>query len=148
MDVIVVELRFILENFHNNAASNITMKKMVCYNKPESIACIIACLGREEPADALKQSFPSSASMVLSREWTACLQKEVLKNIHRTPKEIARDPNDEETNPVEGQRKPRHKRESDRKATNFETDFEDDEVSHGRLLQIVINFLFIFSKVE
>jgi len=67
----------------SQGSTQVAEKRWHRFVKEEDIACIIACLGEEAPAEELRARYPEAAKLVRNQQWKDIIQKRTfgIKNV-------------------------------------------------------------------
>lgn len=89
---------FVCEMNSTPDAASPTLKRLHRFHKPEEIASVIVCLGRDPLCETLKEIFPEATKVVNDRSWSTLLME---RSLRRDPEATEALPISDETKVVE-----------------------------------------------
>jgi len=91
---------FVCEMNSTPDATSHSLKRLHRFHKPEEIASVMVCLGRDPLCETLKEIFPEATKLVNDRSWSTLLME---RSLRRDPEATEALPLSDETKVVEGE---------------------------------------------
>ncbi len=89
---------FVYETDSLPGVASPTLRQLHRFHKPEEIASVMVCLGRNPLIESLKEVYPEAAKLLSDRSWSTCLMGRMLR---RNPEATESLPLSDETKMVE-----------------------------------------------